>query len=156
VSLKRWLDLVAPGQASGEGRLAGRLPLRVALEPKLRVGFGEGFLLAEPGGWFRINDVDTLKTMLDEHMPKVQGETDYSEVVKDRMVRALRDFGYSTLKFEILRNGRDQTLRVTTIGKGRKVPQEMNLTVNFNGFDDAIHSALALKLGLDKLLGGDR
>jgi len=162
VGLSRWLDLVAPGQASGVGLLSGHLKVRIQTKPKLSVTFSPGVLHAEPGGWFRIHDLSAVKKLLDENVPSVQGEMDYSQIVKDRVVQALRDFEYSTLKFEIIQNQWDQTLRVTAIGKGRelpkgaKEPQELNLTVNFNGFDTLIGTALSLKLGLDEILTGGR
>ncbi len=162
VSLSRWLDLVAPEQASGEGLLSGRLPVRIRMKPKLMVNFSPGFLHAKPGGWFKIHDLSAVRKLLDENVPSVQGEVDYSQIVKDRVVQALRNFEYSTLRFEIIQNEWDQTLRVTAIGKGREIPeglknpQELNLTVNFNGFDTLIGTALSMKLGLDELLGSGR
>lgn len=35
-------------------------------------------------------------------------------------------------------------------GQGRKVPQQLELDVNLHGFDAAVDTALALKLGLDE------
>jgi Dicarboxylate transport len=162
VSLTQWLDLVAPEKALAKGLISGRLPIRIRTKPVLKVDFSPGYLHAKPGGWFQVHDVSALEELLDEHIPAVAGDVDYSQVVKDRVVQALRNFEYSTLKFEIIQNEWDQTLRVTVSGKGRDIPeglenpQELHLTVNFNGFDTLIGTALKMKLGLDDLLGGTR
>ncbi len=161
VSLSRWLTIFAEDKASAEGQLSGRLPIRIRTKPKLRIDFSPGYLTAAPGGWFRVHDMRAVTELLDEHMPSIVGETDYSQVVKERVVQALRNFEYSTLRFEIIQNEWNQTLRIKASGRGREIPaglknaQELDLTVNVNGFDTLIETALAMKLGIEKLFKGD-
>lgn len=156
LSLDEWLGLVTADHASGEGQLFGRLRVHVKTEPRLDVTVRSGFLHAEGSGKIRIHDSDRVRDVLAGNMPRVAGETDYSQVVQDRIVKALEDFGFSTLKFDIFENeGGGMTLRASVQGKGVEPPhQELDLTVNVNGFEELIDPALSLKLGIDRTKSG--
>ena len=52
--------------------------------------------------------------------------------------------------FELVPSRKGLTMRVSTRGAGRKNKQELNLTVNLNGFDEFVQLALDLKLGYDR------
>ena len=67
----------------------------------------------------------------------------------DRILGSLRDFAFTELSFDFVPAGDDLTLRVQCAGKGRAVPQELDVTVNFHGFDDAVDLAVGAKLGLE-------
>jgi hypothetical protein len=149
LALEYWLELLAPEDATGDGRLSGRIPVRITTEPRLGVKVGAGFLQAESGGHLRIRDADLIREVLTQNSEEFSDETDYSQMVLDRITGALQDFEYSKLRFDILQQGGGLTLRVTAAGKGRKVNQELFLTVNLNGFDKLIDPALAMELGIE-------
>lgn len=162
VSLSRWLTLLAKDKASGEGLISGRLPLRIRTKPSLKVEFAPGYLMAAPGGWFEIHDTEALEALLSENIPSTAQETNYSDDLKDRVVQSLRNFEYSKLKFEIIQNEWNQTLRISTVGQGRKTPKGMkgpqgiDMTVNINGFDALVATILEMKLGLEDLFKGGK
>jgi hypothetical protein len=154
VSLRQWLSIATVDRATGEGRLDGRLALRLRTDPRLTIGFGDGFLHAAAPGTFQVSDASLVRDALQKNLPAVSaggpGGVDYNQLVQQRVVESLQDFAFEALTFDMIPRGDDLTLRVHTKGKGRRTPQELDLTVNFNGFDDFIDLAIGMKLGIDE------
>lgn len=151
VPLQEWLEALSEGRITGEGRLSGDVDLVFVWAPRLDVDLKGGRLTSVDGGVVRfLDDVET-KEMIRQHVDQVAAATGHDNVVKERLVGALEDFAYSALDFRIERDPAGAvTLRVHTSGKGRRVPQEITLDVNLRGFDAAVDTALAIKLGLDR------
>ena len=152
LSLELWLDLVTEGDVRGEGLLHGRIPIRIATQPQMQIALGEGgYLYAEGGGTIGVPDTEMVEGILKDNLPSIEGDTDYTGIVRDRMVQALRQFKFETLKFLMIGNKRNQTLRVVMIGEGLEAPhQGLNMTVNVNGVDAALRESLKYKLGFEK------
>ncbi|MEX0653198.1 MAG: YdbH domain-containing protein [Phycisphaeraceae bacterium] len=157
VELERWLALVSFDRMQGQGRLSGRLPLRIRTQPSLRVGVGQGYLQAEPGGVVRLLDAAAAQDVLSEHGGP-GGSMDLPAQIQDRVVEALRDFQFDALRFDFLEDDvTDQPyMRVYTKGRGRSGDRQEigGLTVNVRNMDDLLNLAVATKLGLEGT--GDR
>jgi len=152
VSLQEWLELLSGGRVTGEGRLGGSVTLAVHTEPRLSIDLRGGRLTATPGGVVRFLDDAETEGRIRQHVRQIAVATGHDAVVQDRLVAALREFGYTALEFRIEPDavGDGVTLRVHAAGEGRNVPQRLDLDVNLHGFDTAVDTALAIKLGLDR------
>jgi hypothetical protein len=153
VPLAAWLDLVGRDRVSGTGRISGDLAARVVFAP-LDVDLGEGHLWAVGGGTVRFLDDPETRKLLEQHVAAGAAATDdaagdYQDVVKQRIVDSLADFAYEQLTFDLLAQDGHLTLRTHAVGKGRTVPQELDLELNLNGFDELVETALDVKLGVD-------
>jgi Dicarboxylate transport len=150
MSLDEWLNVLTDGKVVGQGTMFGRLPVHIRPGAANRVSFGEGYLYAKPGvGSLRVRDTEMADQLLTQTDPRFATD-ERMKVVKDRTIAALRDFDYSWLRFDFVRNDSGLTLRVSTNGKGHTGgpnAQEVTLDVNVNGFDDLLRGALFLKLG---------
>lgn len=147
VCLSRWLPVLTGNKVSGEGRLHGQVEVAVRKGRQWKVTPGTGTLRARGGGHFRVLDRETIENTLDRF-----ASTEGSQLpdVRDRIVRSLSDFAYNQLAIELIEI-RDEspapsrtrsTIRVHTRGKGREVPQEIDLTVNITGVDDLLDTML--------------
>ncbi|MDO8348923.1 MAG: YdbH domain-containing protein [Planctomycetota bacterium] len=150
--LQQWLEVLSQHRVTGEGRIDGTLSVVVHTAPRLSVDMLAGGLAAAPGGTVRFLDDADTEALLLEHVSSVAAATDHPTVVQQRLVEALKEFSYSVLDFRIVPDagGAGVTLRVHAAGQGRKVPQQLDLEVNLHGFDAAVDTAIALKLGIDR------
>ncbi|MCA9321612.1 MAG: YdbH domain-containing protein [Planctomycetes bacterium] len=149
LGLAKWLEVATLDHARGEGSLNGRILLRIRTSPRLKVALGEGYLYAAGPGAFQIDDAALVDDVL-QSSGAAGSPGDYGKLSRQRIVGALQDFAYRSLTFDIVPRAGGLSLQVATEGKGRAVPQEMTLNVNFNGFDDFIALAIGLKLGIEK------
>jgi hypothetical protein len=152
VSLQELLELLSKGKVTGEGRISGDVAVVVHTKPRLAIDIQGGRLAAAPGGLVRFLDDQETEEMIREHAKQIAASTGHDSLVQERIVGALKEFAYSTLDFRLQPepDGKGVTLNVHAAGKGRKVPQELDLTVNLHGFDTALDTALAIKFGLDR------
>jgi hypothetical protein len=141
ISLRRWLPVVSKGKARGRGKLSGKLDWRLRWRPEMELELTGGHLRAEGRGHFAINDREWLRTALKRYAAGFGADGDKSDLIKDRLIGALLDFGYKTLSVKILQR-RSPILRVATQGKGRQIPQELDLTLNVSGYQDLINPGL--------------
>lgn len=151
LDLNQLLGVLASGEATGEGRLYGRLPVQLNWPD---VSFGEGFLYATGSGGIAIGTkANVVAGLLDQSDPRFANDPKRMEV-KARIIDALRNFSYDTLKMDLLRNkDGGLTASVTVGGKGGTGPtaQELTLTVNVNGIDQALRQALVIRQALDAI-----
>lgn len=141
VALVDWLDLLAPDQATGSGRLHGSIPLTIGRKPngRLDVKIGRGFVAATDAGVIRVTDPKAIRQIL----PEFAEQSGNVKLVRDRTIGALEDFAFDRLRFEFIENDGKTLLRATTSGKGRQPPhQPLDLTVNFHDLDELIDLAL--------------
>jgi hypothetical protein len=150
--LIRWLVMISEKKIEGEGFLYGRLPIRYRPGTSQVVSFGRGYLYSRPGtGWVRVGDRSIVETLLAQAGSPLE-QAGLGEQVRNQVIGALLDFEYETLRFEFLpQPAGDLTLRVTTSGKGRTgARQEIgSLTINFNGFDIVLRTAIMMRRGSD-------
>ena len=153
VPLQEWLELLSGGRVTGEGRLSGSLKLIVQTEPRLSIDLQAGQLAAAPGGVVRFLEDAETAAMIRQHVQQIAAATGYDALVQERLVKALEEFTYTALDFHIDPDagGEGVTLRVHATGEGRRVPQQLDLDVNLHGFDAAVDTAIAIKLGLDRV-----
>lgn len=155
VPLEDWLAFLTDGRVTGHGRISGSLGMEVTTSPQLDVRLRSGQLAADSSGVVRLLEDETAQQLVREHARQIaaaSGRGKQGNQVQERIVGALENFSYSALEFRVEpeASGPGVTLRVHLAGKGVEVPQELDLDVNFNGFDQALDLALATKLGLDR------
>jgi hypothetical protein len=139
LSMKRWLDMVARGKVEGEGRMSGRVPVKISFDP-LHLRLGRGELFAKPGAVLRVTDLKTAEAWIDQ---AVLG-SDLAEVVKQRLLEALQELELSELEFRFSPRRNDVDLTVHLAGRGRRgARQEIGgLTVNFRNFGTGLNQVL--------------
>jgi hypothetical protein len=141
VSLQKWLPVVSKQRARGSGQLSGQLRARLQWRPEPQLKLYGGYLRATGRGHFSVTDRAWLRSALERYAAGFGAGGDRSDLIKDRLIGALVDFGYTKLSARILQE-RPPILRVETKGKGRKIPQELDLTLNVTGFDELINPGL--------------
>jgi hypothetical protein len=150
LSLGELLSLFAEGKVSGDGRLVGRIPVRVDWP---RVTFGNGFLYSLPGrpGRLQVADTQFLGDLLDRGDPRFTTDRVLAEV-KQRVLGALADFQYDVFSIDLVQEADGLLVKLHTDGKGLtgEHPQELDLTVNLHGAEEALNSTLVIKRGFDQ------
>jgi hypothetical protein len=150
--LIRWLAMISQRKIEGDGYLYGRLPIRYRPGTDQMISFGRGYLYSRPGtGWVRVGDRSIVEGLLAQAGSPLK-QAGLNQQVRDLVIGALLDFEYETLRFEFLpQPDGGLTLRVTTSGQGRTgAKQEIgSLTINFNGFDIVLRTAIMIKRGSD-------
>ncbi len=157
-SLDAWLPRLTLDYATGRGRLTGRVPFRIRTQPALRLALGQGYLHATDAGRVSIEDPNTIDRMLTQGGLASEGPDAYPALVRRRLVQSLQRFEYDQLSFVMSEEGGQPVLTVHVAGQGADNGQEVNLTMNFTGYQDALDLALRMQLGLrratDRLFGG--
>ena len=139
LNLKSVLATFSPGQASGDGRIYGRFPVRVEWP---RISFGKGFLYSAPGpGTVQLDPsmASKMGDLLDSSDPRFKTDDQFKQV-KQRALQAMRDFQYDVLKVD-WNNTPDGVVGTLHLeGKGRQGPsgQALNLNINFQNLDRAL------------------
>lgn len=147
LSLRELLVLAAPGRASGEGLMSGRVAVNVAWPDD--VTFGKGVLrsVSPSGGEIQVLDTKWLGDVMDQSDARFTAAGELA-VVKDRVLAALGDFSYDRLSFSFEEEPETGgLLRAETYGKGRvgERPQEIGLTLNFRGVNKLTKPALKMR-----------
>ncbi len=138
LNLAPWLEALSGGRMSGTGAMSGRVPVEVAVAP-LRVELGEGELHAVGDGTFRVTDADAVTQTL---------APDYNSLVETRIRGALRDFSFRTLSLRTAGRRGARVLTLHAVGRGRAVPQELDITFNVAGYQDLVDVALDTRASL--------
>lgn len=154
VPLREWVELASSGRITGDGTLHGDLDVVVAIAPRLAIDLHGGHLGAAPGGIVRFLDHPDTDVLIRQHVQAIAASTGHDALVQERLIAALKEFRYSALEFVFDRDtaNDDTTLRVHLAGAGTNVPQQLDMDVNLHGFDTALDTALAIKLGLDRAM----
>lgn len=152
MSLAEWLPLVSDGRARGEGRLYGHVPFAARIRAEgVELAFGNGYLFAEPGGgYLEVDDAMALEELLESQDPRFRTDETLSRV-KRNIVDALRDFEYSMLRVDLVKEREGVTASIATSGKGRRgnPPQEIgSLNVNIRGFDQLLNDLIMMQASM--------
>ena len=144
LSLRELLALAAPGRASGEGLMSGRVAVKVAWPDDITFGKGVLRSVSPSGGELQVFDTKWLGDVMDKSDARFTAAGELA-IVKDRVLAALADFSYDRLSFSFEEEPEaGGLLRAETYGKGRvgQQPQEIGLTLNFRGINKLIKPAL--------------
>lgn len=149
LNLNYWLPLLTDGRATGEGTLNGHVTF--IIRPS-RIWLGQGYFhAASGGGRISVSDNGALDKLLKQSDTRF-GTDKNLQIVKQRLIEALRDFRYDTLQFDLLTEKQGTTLRAFTSGRGLhgESPQEIGgLTVNIPNIDVVLSQLLSLRSALD-------
>jgi hypothetical protein len=135
MSVAEWLEIIQDGKVAGEGWLYGRIPMRVDQASEFVLTFGEGFLYAKPGkGWVRLSSRDTTPQQIYKTLE--EAIANLAREAQERLLAAVMDFEFDTLKFDFIREDKGVLCRIATTGRGRTgLKQEVGgLTVNIHNF----------------------
>jgi hypothetical protein len=154
LDLNFWLTMLSQGRADGEGRLRGEVALTWDPQAYPRIQFVSGGLVADPPvGFIRTHDAHRLSALLDESDQRFSIDERLS-VVKERIIEALQDLGFTSLVLEFIPTGTDTTLRAEIKGKGRfgERPQEFSaLVLNIGHFAERFQTALSARAAYESL-----
>ena len=154
VNLDFWLRLLTGDRADGQGRLQGQIAVDWNPRAKPRIQFTTGSLTAvPPTGYVRIHDAPALDELLEQADPRF-GIDERLRIVKDRIIAALADLGYTNLQLGFVPDGRDTILRAELQGKGRRgeKPQEFSgLVINIGHFAASLQSVLDKYSAVDRM-----
>ena len=154
VDLDFWLRLLTGDRADGQGRLQGQIAVDWNPRAKPRIQFTAGSLTAvPPTGYVRIHDAPAIDELLEQADPRF-GIDERLRTVKDRIIAALEDLGYTNLQLGFVPDGRDTILRAELQGKGRRgeKPQEFSgLVINIGHFAASLQSVLDKYSAVDRM-----
>ena len=145
--LSFWLPLLTNERATGDGMVDGFID--VILQPMHEsrpIRVLDGSLVANPQtGWLVVDDASQLEQMLIDTDPRFAKDETMVQV-KDRIISAMRDFAYDTLRVRFEPDGSDAIARVHVSGRGRQGddPQEITLDLNVSGLQDAAAAVIPL------------
>jgi hypothetical protein len=136
VSMQTLLETFLPGQATGDGRIYGSLPISVRW-PNLQ--FGQGFVYSAPGGGtLQMPTAETkVGDLLDQSDPRFATDDAYKQL-KTKVVSALHDFQYDVIKMDWTTGPDGLVTKVQLQGKGKQGGQAVNLNIKFTGLDKAL------------------
>ena len=141
LSLAQWLPLLTGDRARGEGRVSGDITVGAAYGPD---GFAvtrlDGGLSADPPrGTIRVSDTGALADLMERQDPRFAADPTMA-AVRDRVVDALRDFAFTTLRVDLSSRGDRTSALAYLSGFGRhgEDPQGINLTLDLQADDAAL------------------
>lgn len=142
VELRRVVDAIAGGHATGSGRLDGRIGMRVALGEEPRVVLGTGSFASRGGGRIQVDGESPAAAR-----PLQLEQLGNSDWARDRLLAALRDFQYSRLVLDVVSEGAGEeegTKRVVArvSGRGARIPQALDMTLNVRGVQPVVDELL--------------
>jgi hypothetical protein len=126
VALDRLLDTLGSSHVRGTGTLDGELALRL---DRGGLDLAGGRLFARGAGRLELGDLGALAATAGVTSP-------VSRTVRERIVAALASFAYTQLSAVVQP---DLAVQLTVRGRGRRVPQDLDVTVNLRGVRDAVH-----------------
>lgn len=138
IDLERWLPTVSRGKLLATGTVDGKLDLRVATTD-WSLSIGAGRLRSRGSGRLWFHDEQLLADLVTEYLPRA---TSMSDAVARRLLAALADFDYDSLSVELFDRPDHPDVRLLARGRGHRVPQEVDLTVNGSGVRAFVCAAL--------------
>jgi hypothetical protein len=103
-------------------------------------------------GFVRSSDAAALDAMLDKADPRFTLDESLKQV-KQRIIEALQDFGYTAIGFTFVPEGADTTLRAELKGKGRggaNAQEFGDLIINIHHFAETLQDVLSAQSALNR------
>lgn len=153
VDLSFWLDFLTRERADGEGRLRGSFDIDWNPQSNPRLQFTGGALAAHPPhGFIRVHDAPALGELLEQADARFSID-ETMQRVKERIVEALQDLGYTSLRFVFIPDGPGTTLQAEIKGRGRTGQRQEfeGLVVNFRRFAHQLQYALGAQAAVDSV-----
>ena len=151
VDLHQLLLLFAPTKANGDGKITGSLSVMLDWPA---IHFGEGSLLAAPGGSVQIKDIGAAAAALDQ-----TGQSGSTEV-KRRVLEALGDFQFDVLHAALRNDSQGLAADLHLAGKGRTGSRTpLDIEMRIHGLDDLLKMYLGYQdrtLSKPKQKSGER
>jgi hypothetical protein len=135
LSVEELVAELSDGEVEASGSLDGLVHFRVETEPRLRVVLGESELATRSPGFIRVRGAGSITARVNV----------MDELLERRIAGALANFRYSSLSVAHgpeRAAGPEVVLRMR--GRGRDVPQELDLTVGFRGLQRVLDDATRL------------
>jgi hypothetical protein len=130
VDLRQLLIFFAPTTASGDGTITGRFPVVVDWPD---IHFGDGSLLAAPGGSVQVKDMKAIAAALDQ-----TGQSGSTEV-RRRVLEALGDFQFDVLRAALRNDSQGLGADLHLNGKGRTGSRTpLDIEIRIHGLDDLL------------------
>ena len=158
LSLAEIVDMFGKEHFTGDGSLYGRLPVYLIWPQTKKDGqavtewsqpaleFGEGFVYATPGGGnlHVVAPAATIGAMLEKQNPDF-APGGKMETVKSSLMGALKDFRYSVLMVDLLKEDNSLMARLHMSGVGANGQEIGGLTVNIRGFDAILRNVISIR-----------
>lgn len=138
VDLERVLDEMTSGHVAGDGKLDGRVALRLKLGARRRIVLGDGHLASRGPGTLRVRTGSANTAASIGVSALVDGS-----FLHRRVLAAIEDFEYRRLSLDVVGQG-TRHVRARVVGRGKRMPQELDVTLNFRGVQPLLDHALRL------------
>jgi hypothetical protein len=147
MNLAHWLPILTNDRATGEGRVSGSVDAAVDWsQGSFRVSELKGELKADPDdGYIQAKDAAALGDLLEKQDPRF-AEGGMLAPVREKIIAALTDFAFKTLKVDLSRRG-NKTIAMTYLsgfGRHGEDPQGLNLTLDLHVQDSFLGMAARL------------
>lgn len=152
IDLQRWLDRIGEDRVRADARVSGVLRTRAKLRPRFRVELLGGHLAATEPGRVRFDEGDATREVLAPYVEQIAARVSpgHEELVKQRIFGSLRDFAFDILRLDVVAEDAAPMLAVHVKGKGREVPQELDVHVNVRGVQELLDLALDLNEAVER------
>ncbi len=138
--LRRVLPVLGVERLSGTGRIDATAAVDVGPGWPAQLQLRRAHLSSVAGGQLAVRDRE-----LAARLAGFAAGDDITGQARQRIATALTDFTYSRLSIDLAPQGGQLHLAVTARGKGRRVAQELSLSLRARGFDRLLARALDLR-----------
>ena len=136
IELAQVLSAATSGRITGDGKLDGRIALRVKLGDDRRIELGDGRLASRGPGVLRVQ----MNAEDPDSSPKL-GDLLDGTYIRRRVLAAMEDFEYRRLTMNVSDEGTSR-VRARVVGRGKRMPQELDMTLNFRGVQPLLDHAV--------------
>jgi hypothetical protein len=136
LDMRRWLPIVSRGKLTGTGTFDGDVAVELSSTRPRSLSLGKGHIATRGRGRLHVRDAALLRGLASRAVKNVSSAS-MREIIKDRVMTALADFDYQDLSLELF-DGSGPELTLVARGRGRRVAQELALTINATGVADAL------------------
>lgn len=138
IDLKNVLEALTKGRITGQGKLDGRVALRVKLGDERRLSLGDGHLISRGSGGLQLH-------IQPEEASRELGLEDLVDgsFLRRRVIGAMEDFEYRSLTMNLSDEG-TKHVQARVVGRGKRMPQELDLTLKLRGIQPLLDRAIRL------------
>lgn len=135
LDMRRWLPIASGGKLTGTGTFDGDVAVELSMKPR-SLSLGKGQVETRGRGRLRVRDAALLRALASRAVNNVSSAS-VRDLIKERVVTALADFDYRSVSLELF-DGSGTELTLVARGRGRRVAQEVKLTINATGVAAAL------------------